>query len=173
MPVFSSSRNKHKHKHTRHYYQDYRTEEISQLTKSGKSMEEIRARFIPETTNERREKVKQSRMTMQELVADVATLKKEVVYLKTRLDENKGDDAASSTSRRNEEEQHPGDKSLDKIRFEEEEPLASEKTKVAANLRGSEEQTPVTGNKVTQESMSSKHIEDKGSVPEGDLLGSP
>jgi hypothetical protein len=154
-----------------HRYQDYRTEEISQLTKSGKSMEEIRARYIPETTSERREKVKHNRMTMQELVADVATMKKEVEYLKTRLDENKGD-GASSTSRRNSMAQQPGGKSLDRIRFEEEEPLASEKTNAVANLRGSDEQPP-SGNKVTQESMSSREFEDKGSVPEGDLLGSP
>lgn len=125
-------------------------------------MEEIRARFIPETTTERREKVKQSRMTMQELVADVATLKKEVEYLTGRLDENND---ASSASRRNNNVE--GGKSLDKIRFEEEEPLASEKTNATANLRGSE--TP-PGNFVTRESMAAF---EKGSVPEGDLLGSP
>lgn len=120
-------------------------------------MDEIRA-YIPETLSEKREKKRKEGDTMKQLVDDVVTLKEEVRQLRSSL--NQKIDASK-------QDLDQGGKSFDKIRFEEEEGQETEKR----TLKGPDVINKQT--EKTQQTVTSKEIEDKGSVPEGDLLGSP
>mmetsp|Transcript_4833 Transcript_4833/g.7991 ORF Transcript_4833/g.7991 Transcript_4833/m.7991 type:complete len:173 (+) Transcript_4833:147-665(+) len=110
-------------------FHDYRMEEVQYLSAMGKSAEEIKA-FVPETSMERREKIKQDKSDLEDLKVDVALLKREISNLKKRVEEQDEYD----TKRHNKDEgaEAGGGESLDKLRFQEEE---EGEVEAAANKR--------------------------------------